>query len=205
MSKIKLYRSEFFPSGALTAKLLDFSLPGTANILIVHFGQERDNLNHLKQREKGFYKYFKENDPRGMKKLTTLEIENLSEDNYFPILDKTFKKIKKIDGIFVTNSQAYRIGDYLKKNGIKKGKIKIIGHDLIKRNVEYLENNVIDFLICQHPEEQGYQSVETLFRYLIQKENVPAENYTPIDIITKENYKFYKELNLINYYGINQF
>ena len=203
--KLSYIGQNSFQSGALTAKLLDFSLPGTANILIVHFGQERDNLNHLKQREKGFYKYFKENDPRGIKKLTTLEIENLSEDNYFPILDKTFKKIKKIDGIFVTNSQAYRIGDYLKKNGIRKGKIKIIGHDLIKRNVEYLENNVIDFLICQHPEEQGYQSVETLFRYLIQKENVPAENYTPIDIITKENYKFYKELNLINYYGINQF
>jgi len=203
--KLSYIGQDSFQSGALTAKLFDYSLSGKANILIVHFGQELDNLNHLKQREKGFYKYFKDNDPGGLKKLTTLEIENLSEDYYFPLLDNAFEQIKRIDGIFVTNSQAYRIGDYLKKNRKNKGKIRIIGHDLIKRNVEYLEKNVIDFLICQHPEEQGYQSVETLFRYLIQKEKVHAENYTPIDIITKENYKFYKELNLINYYGINQF
>ena len=203
--KLSYIGQNSFQSGALTAKLFDFSLPGTANILIVHFGKERDNQNHLIQREKGFYNYFKKNDPHVLKKLTTLDIENLSEDYYFPLLDKVFNETGKIDGIFVTNSQAYRIGDYLKKNGKIKEKIKIIGHDLIKRNVEYLENNVIDFLICQHPEEQGYQSVETLFSYLIQKENVHAENYTPIDIITKENYKFYKELNLINYYGINQF
>ena len=204
-SKLSYIGQDSFQSGALTAKLFDFSLPGKANILIVYFGQERDNLNHLKQREKGFYNFFIENDPKKLKKLTTLEIENLSEKDYFPILDKAFNDIGKIDGIFVTNSQAYRVGDYLKKNRKGKEKIKIIGHDLIKKNIEYLENNVIDFLICQHPEEQGYQSVETLFRYLIQKDKVHEENYTPIDIITKENYKFYKELNLINYYGINQF
>jgi len=204
-SKLSYIGQDSFQSGALAAKLFDFSLVGKANILIVHFGKERDNQNHLIKREKGFYNYFQKNDSKRLKKLTTIETGNLSEDDYFPLLDEIFKKTEQIDGIFVTNSQAYRIGDYLKKNGKEKGKIKIIGHDLINRNVEYLEKNVIDFLICQHPEEQGYQSVETLFRYLIQKDKVRAENYTAIDIITKENYKFYKGHNLINYYGINQF
>ena len=190
--KLSYIGQDSFQSGALAAKLFDFSLSGKKNILIVNFGKERDNQNHLIQREKGFYNYFKINDPHKLKKLTTLEIENLSEDDYFPLLDKVINNIEEIDGIFVTNSQAYRIGDYLMKKGKGKRKIKIIGHDLITRNVEYLENNVIDFLICQHPEEQGYQSVESLFRHLVQKEKVNAENYTPIDIITKENYKFYQ-------------
>ena len=196
-TKISYIGQNSFQSGSLSAKLFDFSLPGKANILIVHFAKEMDNQNHLVQRENGFYNYFKKADPRGMKRLATIEIENPSDENFFDILDREFEKIGKIDGIFVTNSQVYRMAGYLKKR--KLSAIRLIGHDLIRENVKYLKEGVVDFLLCQRPEEQGYQAVETLFEYVILKKQVPAENYTSIDIITKENLDFYKEFNLINY------
>ncbi len=196
-AKISYIGQNSFQSGTLSAKLFDFSLSAEANILIVHFAKEMDNQNHLVQRENGFYSYFEQSDPLGMKKLTTIEIENPSDESFFDVLDKEFKRIGKVNGIFVTNSQVYRMADYLKKRGLSA--IRLIGHDLIRENMEYLKEGVVDFLICQRPEEQGYQAVETLFEHVILKKQVPPENYTSIDIITKENLDFYKEFNLINY------
>ena len=49
----------------------------------------------------------------------------------------------------------------------------------------------IDFLICQKPERQGFVAANLLFDHLVKKEKVNRENYTPIDIITKENIDYY--------------
>ena len=196
-NKISYIGQNSFQSGALSAKLFDFTLPGKANILIIHFAKQMDNQNHLVQRENGFYNYFEQTDPQGIKKLTTIEIENPDGESFFPLLDQEFKSSGTIDGIFVTNSQVYRMAGFLEKRNLQK--VRLIGHDLIRQNVEYLRKGVVDFLICQRPEEQGYQAVETLFQHVILKNQVPPENFTSIDIITKENLNFYKEFNLINY------
>ncbi|MGE4586043.1 MAG: LacI family DNA-binding transcriptional regulator [Mangrovibacterium sp.] len=186
-----------FQSGALSAKLLDFSLPGTANILVTHFAKERDNQNHLVQREKGFYAYFEENDPGKHKLLRTFEITDPGSEMLFRLLDEQFSKIQPVQGIFVTNSQVYRMAAYLASRNLSH--VRLIGHDLIRQNIEWLREGVVDFLICQRPEEQGYRAIENLFQYVVLKKHVPAENYTSIDIITKENLDFYREFNLINY------
>ena len=53
--KLSYIGQDSFQSGMLAAKLLDYSLPEIASVLILHFAKEMDNLNHLVQREKGFY------------------------------------------------------------------------------------------------------------------------------------------------------
>lgn len=187
-----------FQSGALSAKLIDFSLPGKANIFVVHFAKEMDNQNHLVLREQGFYNYFGENDPQKNRNLHTIEIENINAgNNFYTLIDQQIEKYGQPDGIFVTNSQVYRVAAYMKERNLKN--IRLIGHDLIRQNIEYLREGIVDFLICQRPEEQGYQAINNLFSHVILKKQIPAENYTSIDIITKENLDFYKEFNLINY------
>jgi len=195
--KISYIGQNSFQSGTLAARLYDWSLPGKACILVVHFAKEMDNQNHLVQRENGFYDYFSRAETGPLKTLVTLEIEDPSPQNISKAIEEELKKQKKIDGIFVTNSQVYRMAACLNEKGLKG--IRLIGHDLIRQNMFWLKEEVVDFLICQRPEEQGYQAVETLFRHVILKQQVLAENYTSIDIITKENLDFYKEFNLINY------
>ncbi|MGD9931476.1 MAG: substrate-binding domain-containing protein [Mangrovibacterium sp.] len=196
-NKISYIGQNSFQCGALAAKLFDFSLPGKANILVVHFAKEMDNQNHLVQREKGFYDYFNQTDPEKQKTLHTLEIENTADTNYYYLIDQEIEKLGGLDGVFVTNSQVYRLADYLVERGLKQ--VRLIGHDLIKQNVEHLRNGVVDFLICQRPEEQGYQAINTLFEHVILKRQVAPENYTSIDIVTKENVDYYKEFNLSSY------
>jgi LacI family transcriptional regulator len=69
----------------------------------------------------------------------------------------------------------------------------VIGHDLLKENIAFLNKDIVQFLICQRPEEQGYNAINKIFRYVVQKRVTAKENYTSIDIVTKENVDYYKE------------
>ncbi len=186
--KLSYIGQDSFQSGALAASLLNYALPENAEILIIHFAKEMDNQNHLVQREKGFYGYFKNNDPEGRKKLTTLEVADPTDLTFSTNLEAAINPAVK--GIFVTNSQVYHLGKFLEQTGRKN--IRVIGHDLISENTEYLKKGIVNFLICQRPEEQGYNAVIALFDHIIMKRPVMKESYSSIDIITKENLEYYK-------------
>ncbi|MEN8117053.1 MAG: LacI family DNA-binding transcriptional regulator [Bacteroidota bacterium] len=176
-----------YQSGLVSGKLLDMIIPD-GNILVIHFAKEMDNQNHLVQREKGFYDWFL-NKEDNKHQLFTCEIANTDGTGW---MKKIKEKIirKKIKGIFVTNSKVFFIGRLLQK--LNSSDIKVIGHDLLKENVEFLKKDVVQFLICQRPEEQGYNAINKLFRNIVQKRVIAKENYTSIDIVTKENVNYYK-------------
>ena len=188
--KLSYIGQNSFQSGTLAAKLLDYSVPENASILILHFAKERDNMNHLVQREKGFYAYFNQNYGEGKRTLITMEIANPTDLGSQAKIKQVLWSDQNIKGIFVTNSQVYYLGRILEQ--IDKQKIRVIGHDLINENIEFLKKGIVDFLICQRPEEQGYRAIITLFENLVLKKEVNNENYTSIDIITKENLEYYK-------------
>jgi LacI family transcriptional regulator len=188
--KLSYIGQNSFQSGMLAAKMLDYSLPENASILILNFAREMDNLNHLVQREKGFYEYFKTNNPEGKRKLITLEIADPTDNAFLEKMEEAIAANPDLKGILVTNSQVYHLAKFLEQTG--KTGIRVIGHDLISENIDYLKKGIVDFLICQRPEEQGYNAVITLFDHIILKKPVKTENYTSIDIITKENLDYYK-------------
>lgn len=176
-----------YQSGLVSGKLLNLIVP-IGNILIIHFAKEMDNQNHLVQREKGFYEWFVKNNNKNHQLFTT-EVSN-AEDEFW--MEKIKGKIddKNIKGIFVTNSKVYYVGRLIERLKLKN--MKVIGHDLLKENIEYLKKDIVQFLICQRPEEQGYNAMNKLFRSVVQKGIIATENYTSIDIITKENVDYYK-------------
>jgi len=179
-----------FQSGRLAAKLLGLITPENQAIWVVHFAKAMDNQNHLVMREKGFYEWFGENQPNRI--LKTYEINNTECCDWeLNIQNELTQGLPS--GIFVTNSKVYLMAAFLKKQKIEN--IRLIGHDLLAENRKYLLENVVDFLICQRPEEQGYNAINKLFQYVLLKKEVKTENYTPIDIVTKENVEYYKDFN----------
>ena len=54
---------------------------------------------------------------------------------------------------------------------------KLIGYDLLRRNVSCLKEGAVDFLIAQQPTAQGYSGVESLCNHLIFKKEVKQCNY----------------------------
>jgi len=177
-----------YQSGLVSGKLLDLILP-KGNILVIHFAKEMDNQNHLVQREKGFYDWFKKSNLNSHQ-IYTSEVPDADKYEWMDTLKNNIIS-EKIKGIFVTNSKVFYVGKLIEQFQLKN--IMVIGHDLVKENVEYLKKDIVHFLICQRPEEQGYNAVNKLFRKVVQKGVIAKKNYTSIDIVTKENVDFYKE------------
>jgi len=180
-----------YQSGLVSGKLLDLIL-AEGNIAIIHFAKEMDNQNHLVQREKGFYDWFDKNGNKSKHKLFTIEIPDIDNENWMKKISDNIIR-NNIKGIFVTNSKVSLACCIIEK--YKFNDIKIIGHDLLKENIEFLKKDIVQFLICQRPEEQGYNAINKLFRFVVQKGIIATENYTSIDIVTKENVDYYKEYN----------
>ncbi|MEX2234799.1 MAG: LacI family DNA-binding transcriptional regulator [Cyclobacteriaceae bacterium] len=179
---------ELFKSGYLAASLAGYSKRETGKILVVNIVKEIDNQHHVVRKEEGFRTYFKD------KKINADIIEmNINQTDYKAVeksLTEVFERNPDITSIFVTNSRVFSVAKFMEKKGRKN--VLLIGYDYIEENIQYLKNGKINFLICQKPEEQGYRGIMALYHHLILKIPIANIDYMPIDIITKENYEFYK-------------
>ena len=90
----------------------------------------------------------------------------------------------------MTNSRVSKVAKYL--TSTESSDIILIGYDFLTENIQYLKDGVIDFLICEKPQEQAYRGVRTLYQKLVFEVDIEKEYFMPIDIITKENCQFYK-------------
>lgn len=176
-----------YKSGQQAGQLVSFGLKA-GKVLIVNISKEIDSYHHLLRKEDGFRAYFK-NNGNGQVQLIKIDISDTDERSIEAALDGVLAE-QDIDAIFVTNSRVRSVANYAVKRNLED-KV-LIGYDFLGENVEFLKQGVIDFLIGQKPEEQGYVGLMTLFQHIVLGTKVPPVNYMPIDIITKENHTFYK-------------
>lgn len=169
-----------FQSGYLAGRLISFSLQKEKKVLIFKITREIDSTSAYLQRIDGFYSFFIDRDEFSNFKFSEVTIK----DSGISQLNK--EMFTDVNSVFVTNSRAYIIARFLQENDIKG--VRIIGYDLLKENVEYLKSGVIDFLINQKPEEQGYMGINYLYKKLVLQEPVENTHYIPLEIILKENY-----------------
>ncbi len=181
-------------SGYLAARLMNLSInQAVSHIYIVKPLNPSAPVYHLSLREKGFTTYFSEQ-TSNQAILHSLDVDISSPAVLFESLDTIFSSNHKPFGLFVANSRVHLVASYFEENKIKN--VVLIGYDLLQENVEYLEKGIIQFLICQKPEEQGYKSVFALFTHLFLKDPVKKLNFSPIDIIMKENIEYYKNFKI---------
>jgi len=171
-----------YQSGYLGGKLISYGIKNDSNVLILIINQNIESTsrtNVFLQRIKGFYAFFEEK--QGLPKFNFSEIsikydiENQLNINMF----------NGIDCVFIPNSRVYIVAKFIKENNLKG--IRVIGYELLKQNLEYLNNGIIDFLIHQKPEEQGYMGINYLYKKVVLKEEVTDLHYMPLEIIVQEN------------------
>ncbi len=177
-------------SGYAAAKLMSFMVRESETILVVKLADRKAISRHLNLREHGFRRFFTEKKSNNLPSILSVEIDMLNSDEPDITLHTFFNTQKNIKGIFVPNSRVYKVARYLEKN--LKTNIALIGYDIIDENLYFLEKEVIDFIISQKPEDQGYKGLMALFNYIHKNKVDHKINYSPIDIIMKENIDYYK-------------
>ena len=172
-----------FYSAYQAAHLIDFGRSNKSKILFLNISEAQPD----EQVERGFNAYF--DDKKSKPFIVKLNIQQTDFKSIEKNLTNIFTEHKEIKSIFVTNSRVSSVATYLQKSGIQN--VLLIGYDILRENLKYLENGTIDFLICHKPEEQGYRAIITLYQTLVMGTKIESVTFMPIDIITRDNYKFY--------------
>jgi len=176
-----------FQSGRLSGQIVGLVAKETDEILIINISSDIENDHHLLRKEQGFRKYFEEH--KLQNKITTLNIDEIMLENIEQSLIKSLAANPNVNALFVTNSRVHIVAKILVKYSLD---LLLVGYDFMAENVNYLKEGVIDFLICQRPKEQGYLGLMALYKHLFNAGDSEKNIYMPIDIITNENYQFYK-------------
>jgi LacI family transcriptional regulator len=176
-----------YQSGYLAAHLVRYLVKDGGKVLVVNISKEIDKYHHLLKKEEGFRAYF---DAMGTgDRVVKLDINQTDYPSIEQYLNFEFKKNENIRVVFVTNSRVSRVAQYREKTGKE---VILIGYDYLEENLHYLKKDIIDFLICQKPMEQAYKGIMALYQHLAFTTPVEKVHFMPIDIITRENYSFYK-------------
>lgn len=175
-------------SGILSGKLMSLLLLGkmaeAGKISLLIVDPPGDNY-HLKSRIEGFCEYINSSIPDV--RLTTVKEVSDDRKSVYACMEKSWSEGHKIDGIFVANSSVYYVASFLEIKGDDYISIPLIGYDLIPGKEDAIENGVIDFILTQQPQAQGYRGIMMLYDDIVLKKEIEKEVITPLNIITKEN------------------
>ncbi|MFT4156284.1 substrate-binding domain-containing protein [Parafilimonas sp.] len=180
--------AEIFSSGYIAAQLVHYCIDEKKKVLVANIAAEIDNNYAILRKEEGFMNYFKDNNLPN--EVLSFKTTQTSYSSVSKRLSGLIKKQNDIGAILVTNSRVSVVAKYLESAGLKD--IILLGYDFINENITYLKKGFIDFLICEKPQEQGYRGIMALFQYLVFSKPMEKKYFMPIDIITKENYQFYR-------------
>jgi LacI family transcriptional regulator len=175
-----------FQSGILSARLMQMLVKDKGNIAVIRVLPED---YHIDDRVNGFLSYCKKC-PEVMSRVYEVD-GNKSNDVRSEIFQTIISENDTLNGIFVTNASTHQIAEFIRSRALGR-KIHIIGYDLIEENVRYLREGVIDFLISQQSEKQGYEGIYCLYRHVVLKEDVEKKIMMQLDIVTSENIAYYK-------------
>jgi len=177
---------DLFRSGRVAAKLME-SITPKGQIAIIHIDEKFKNAIHMQEKEKGFRNYF---DQKGSPdyEINTLK---LKRTNYEIKFEDFIKENPNLTGIFITTSKAYLIAEII--NQTTSNKISIIGYDLLDKNIAFLNQGTIDFLINQNPKQQVYLGISFLVDHFIFGKEINNATLLPIDIVNSENASYYLE------------
>lgn len=177
---------DLYRSGRVAAKLMK-SIADKGQIAIVHIDEKFKNAIHMQEKEKGFRNFFIECQDQAYE-IHTLKLKQKNSDVK---LTDFLQENPDLKGIFITTSKAYQIARIIEEN--INNKISVIAYDLLDKNIDFLNEGIIDFLINQNPKQQVYLGISFLVDHFIFGKELKQETLLPIDIVNSENASYYLE------------
>jgi len=166
-----------YQSGRLAARLMELLTGGAGPVLVL----TPDTRNqHLEARIRGFTEH-----SQAQCRVLPVAVELNQDLEAFEMLVHGELRAKAA-GILVTDASAHYAAAILAELSPAR-RPPLVGYDLVPENRRWMDAGVIDVLLTQRPAAQGYRSIHTLYRRLFLDQVPPAEIYTPIDIVVREN------------------
>jgi LacI family transcriptional regulator len=193
VNNLAYYGQQSYQSGYVAAKIMLVNLPKHSSLLLVHMLREGNNVggsNQTARREEGFLSYLEKYSLESDYNIVRVNLHHNDDEGNEAQLLNAFTGDENIRGIIMFNSRIYHIGNFLEKHKLKN--IRAVGYDLLDRNVRYLKSGLVECLIAQRPQLQGYYGIMALVKHLVMGQTPQPVCYMPIDILFRENINDYK-------------
>lgn len=179
---------DLYSTGRLAGNLTSYLVHQNAHVLVLNIAKGLENYKYLDTKIEGYRDYLED-----LGKGFVLNVEDIPYNAYEEVEKQLNSLLQRHapDVLFVTNSRVSILGRFFDEHP-EFNRPYIIGFDFLEANVAYLAKGMVDFLICQRPDKQGYLALNYLYRYFLLKEQFTGFKPMPIDILTIENYKFYE-------------
>ncbi len=177
LKRLAYVGSDYYKSGSAAAALMSLMTHDEVNIGII-LG-DRNILCHS-QREAGFKERL---GTKGRFNIICVD-ENYDDDlKSYDIVSDMLKNHPEINGLYFTAAGVYGGCKAIQEAGAGRN-IRVITHDDVPTTLDMLDKGVITATICQEPMWQGSRSLELMFDYLSNPEQLQIRNY------------YYSELNI---------
>lgn len=176
-------------SGMTVARLIHQMtkhISGRKLIWTLNIAKHLDQMYALLARESGFMCYFADKELQEHYRFRAFDLEDRGQQGHLDNEVEAMLKEGIPHAIYVTGSRAHKIAGSLRKI-LPAEKPLLIGHDLIRANMERVRDESIDFLIEEEARRQGYLAVESMIRSLIHKEKIAKKQLMNLMIYTREN------------------
>lgn len=179
------YMADQKACGRLMARMIDAFTPADAEVAIFlpkRVGTLMSNNSIL--RTSFFREYYSAINPDRVLKEGYYSSGNT--ENNIQEIKQFISENPKVKGIAVMISTGYMISDALAAEN--RSDICVGGYDATDGNVRCIKEDSLTFIINQHPEQQGFNCVESLLHYLLYgSKDDNAKETLPIDVVLKEN------------------
>jgi len=174
--------NDYYKAGATAAGLLSLMLTKEIKLLIVTGSMHMKGHN---DRIRGFSRTLRRNNiPYHVVDVCE------SQDNDEHACNLTMKVLKEhpeTDCIYIVAAGVAGVCQAVKELD-RQNDLRIVSHDDVPVTRRLVKEGVIDFTVCQEPEQQGYQSIHILFNYFMSgRQDKPKDFITGCVIKTKEN------------------
>lgn len=172
---------DMLASGRVAGRLMSLSAPKRAEYMVLIPGSRV--MQALEDRLSGFLEVIKKERPdMHLAALIDAELDfEKARAKVSSLLDD-----KKIDAIYATNMIAEEAAQVVKARSLGSG-IRFISHDLTFKCSGYLEEGILDYVIDQEPERQGYMAIETMAKILLGEKDDNLDYYTGMKILVRGN------------------
>lgn len=190
-SKLSFIGQDAYQSGYIAAKLISWHLKENDKVLICHSTTASKLSLNFQRRESGFRDFLASKTDVRAEQIISTHIKNTDPIGIKKHWDDLLKDHPDIKCLFVPSTRTFLIAPAFTET--QKEKIFVVSYDLVEKNIELLHNGTINVIISQKPEEQCYKAIMFLYEKMIANKKIAPFLNVPIDIILKENIKYYTD------------
>ena len=178
-----------YQSGYLCADILTQGQPAERVYIIRVLRDKKGLSDPTAIRRTGFIDYINERFP-------DCEIVNVFLDPKDPAgivarLDEMFSRDSSPSKKLVMfNSRVHIVAEYLEMRNIRD--CRLVGFDVLEKNLYYMREGFIDILIAQHSDQQAASAISSIVETVVMSRPLPKRDYfTQMDILNKYNCDYY--------------